>query len=383
MWQVARMDTRVLETLDPLCAASTASEVYAATVDAAAQVLDADVCEIAIADGDTLTIRAASSQRPGATSRPYSLHTSIPGRVVSRGRGCVVDDRLDTRSTTAEPSRSPNDPPVYRSLLCLPFGEDGVFVGKATTPGRFAESDRETAGRLVSAATAALTRIEADDQNVGANGGSQPTDSQSDRLEAIVEILSHDVKSPLTVAQGSLELIESTEELEHLDRATAAISRIEELIDNVVLLARTGDHDDTMRPVELATILDRIMTMLPTEEATIELEATGTVLASEQGLRHILENIIKNAITHAGPSVTIRIGLTSEGIYVEDDGPGIPPDQRDRVFERGVSTADGHSGLGLSIARRVASAHGWSLSLTESSDGGARFEIAGVATTPA
>ena len=68
----------------------------------------------------------------------------------------------------------------------------------------------------------------------------------------------------------------------------------------------------------------------------------------------------------------------SDGFYVEDDGPGIPEGERERVFEDGYSTVEGGTGFGLNIVREIARAHGWEVRVTESAAGGARFEISGV-----
>jgi signal transduction histidine kinase len=78
----------------------------------------------------------------------------------------------------------------------------------------------------------------------------------------------------------------------------------------------------------------------------------------------------------------VTIGSLDGGFYVEDDGPGFPTDDVDQVLEAGYSTASESIGLGLSIVRRIAEAHGWSLSLVEGDAGGARFEFTGVDVVP-
>jgi signal transduction histidine kinase len=74
--------------------------------------------------------------------------------------------------------------------------------------------------------------------------------------------------------------------------------------------------------------------------------------------------------------LTVRVGpLDVEGFYVADNGPGIDPSRRDRIFELGHTDADGGSGLGLAIVREIADAHGWAVDVTDGADGGARFEL--------
>jgi signal transduction histidine kinase len=85
-------------------------------------------------------------------------------------------------------------------------------------------------------------------------------------------------------------------------------------------------------------------------------------------------------VEHGGSDVTVRVGTLDDrpGFYVEDDGPGIPEEVREEVFDRGVTTDDDGTGFGLAIVREIAEAHGWTVRATESDAGGARFEFTGV-----
>ncbi|WP_082146639.1 sensor histidine kinase KdpD [Halostagnicola sp. A56] len=87
------------------------------------------------------------------------------------------------------------------------------------------------------------------------------------------------------------------------------------------------------------------------------------------------EKDTSNAIEHGGSDVTVWVEPIESGFAVEDDGPGIPPADFDRIFEAGYSSERTGTGLGLSIVEQIAEAHGWSVRPTENSDGGARFEI--------
>jgi len=76
--------------------------------------------------------------------------------------------------------------------------------------------------------------------------------------------------------------------------------------------------------------------------------------------------------------VKIRIGTLDSGFYLADDGPGIPADEREAVFESGYTTSEDGTGLGLRIVKRIVEAHGWEIESTNSASGGAGFEITGV-----
>lgn len=75
---------------------------------------------------------------------------------------------------------------------------------------------------------------------------------------------------------------------------------------------------------------------------------------------------------------SIPLEPDTDGFYIEDDGPGIPAEEREKVFNAGYLTAESGTGLGLNIVKRVAEAHGWEINITESSLGGTRFEITGI-----
>ena len=87
-----------------------------------------------------------------------------------------------------------------------------------------------------------------------------------------------------------------------------------------------------------------------------------------------------DAVSHGG-DVTVRVGPSTDGFFIADDGCGIPPEERGEVFEYGYSTHGG-TGLGLPVVRSIAVAHGWEVSVAEGSDGGARIEFAGVRADP-
>ncbi len=92
----------------------------------------------------------------------------------------------------------------------------------------------------------------------------------------------------------------------------------------------------------------------------------------------MLENLFRNAIDHAGPAVTVRVHKTDRGFAIADDGPGIPPEERHRVFDVGYSTSTNGTGFGLQIVEQVVEAHGWDVHVIDGPAGGARFEITGV-----
>jgi PAS/PAC sensor hybrid histidine kinase (EC 2.7.13.3) len=105
---------------------------------------------------------------------------------------------------------------------------------------------------------------------------------------------------------------------------------------------------------------------------------TARVQADGRAFTRLLENLLKNALDHGGETVTV--GRLSDGFYLADDGPGIPEDVRQEVFDPGYSTkaeTDG-TGFGLTSTHQIALAHGWKIAAVDGNDGGARFEVTGV-----
>jgi PAS domain S-box-containing protein len=201
---------------------------------------------------------------------------------------------------------------------------------------------------------------------------------QNERLEDFTGIVSHDLRNPLNIAEGRLDLAREKCENKHLDTIDGALERMNALIDELLAQAHQRGEIDDFEPVDLATMTKTCWQNVDTGEATLAVDVDRVVLADEIRLRQLLENLLQNGIKHGGETVTITIGEVDDGFHIEDDGPGIPADERDDVFEAGYSTSEEGTGYRLSIMKQVADAHGWGVNLTDSSGGGARFEVTGV-----
>ncbi|GAB3692642.1 PAS domain S-box protein [Halorubrum pallidum] len=197
---------------------------------------------------------------------------------------------------------------------------------------------------------------------------------RNDQLDRFTSVVSHDLRGPIQVARGRLDLLREECDSEHIEDIDAAHRRMDALIEDLLALAR-DEAETTVEPVELATVAAECWTTAPTESATLDIRSTKTIEADVDQLRQLLENLMRNAVEHGGDAVTVRVGDTDDGFFVEDDGSGIPATERDSVFEPGHTTTDEGTGLGLHIVRQVVEAHGWEITLTTADGGGARFEI--------
>lgn len=206
------------------------------------------------------------------------------------------------------------------------------------------------------------------------------------RLETVAYILRHDIRNPLSVALGYLDVL--TEMVDgHADtigRIRDALERIEDILSDASVVAHQPSLDD-LDVVSLSTASETAWGNVETEDATLAVVESFEFEADRTVLGNLLENLFRNAVSHAGPDVTVTVGRLDDGggFYVADDGPGIPEFQHDIAFTAEFTTGDAadHAGLGLVIVAGIADAHDWDVTLTESDTGGARFEFRGV--TPA
>jgi signal transduction histidine kinase len=211
---------------------------------------------------------------------------------------------------------------------------------------------------------------------------------KNERLDEFASVVSHDLRNPLTVARGFTQTARQDDDVSKLDRVEDAHERMDRMLEELLALARAGFDRGDAEPVDLSKLArDAWRTVdTPAMELVVEPDAP-TVPGDEATLRQALENLFRNAAEHAVPddpapatAVTVTVGGLPDGFYVADDGPGIPAEEREQVFEHGFTTSGDGTGFGLSIVQQVFEAHNWTVRVAEGSDGGARFEVRDVAT---
>ncbi len=264
-----------------------------------------------------------------------------------------------------------------RGAVYIPIGEYGTISIADTTPGEFDESDVEIAQILAAAAEAALYRVKQQ----------ETVERQNERLDNFTSVVSHDLRNPLSVATGRLKLLEEECECgaEHVEGIEDALDRMETLIDDLLALAWENRNVADREPISLRTVVEDSWANVETGESTLVVEVDRTIEGDESRLKQLFENLIRNAVEHGETNsrtrsggVTVTVGERSGGFYVEDDGPGIPEDEYETVFEVGYSSSPTGNGFGLAIVNEIVEAHNWQITATEGTDGGARFEITGV-----
>ena len=209
---------------------------------------------------------------------------------------------------------------------------------------------------------------------------------QNERLERFAGVVSHDLRNPLTIASGYTQLLAETTDMNHITTIEDAHNRMGTIIDRLLTLTKAGETiaESELARVDLRTHAQLAWEVTDTPDATLSIEISGPYMidANPDILQHIFENLFRNVTDHNDGPVTVTVGtlvsnLSAEpiGFYIADDGDGLPSDSQEELFEYGYSTNQSGTGLGLSIVQDFVTAHGWAVTATTSSSGGAQFEI--------
>jgi len=259
-------------------------------------------------------------------------------------------DSFEMEVVTKDGERIPHE----NHFALLPFDEDGRFQGSVGVL------------RNISERRARERELE----------------RQNERLEEFASVVSHDLRNPLNVAVGYLELLQEDYDDDRLDRLADSHERMATIVEDVLTLAREGDDVEDPDPVALRAMARQAWATVDSKAATLGATGDVTVVADDVRLQRLFENLFRNAIDHGGADVTVTVGPLADesGFYVADDGPGIPDEDREEVFQSGYTAAAGGTGFGLAIVRRIADAHGWDVRIADGDSGGARFEFTGVET---
>jgi two-component system OmpR family sensor kinase len=220
-------------------------------------------------------------------------------------------------------------------------------------------------------------------------------DEAFSRQRQFVSDASHELRTPLTAIRGQLEVLARQErpgEAEVRRVAKVALTeteRIERLVEDLLTLARI-DEEAPLRPARIALgpYLGRFAEAGP-GGVTLGTVPQGTLPADPERLTQVVRNLVANARRYAGPGGRVELSAVADGerltVRVDDDGPGVPPAERERVFDRfqrseaSRDRGTGGSGLGLAIARSIVELHGGRIWIEDSPLGGARvaFELTG------
>jgi signal transduction histidine kinase len=288
-------------------------------------------------------------------------------------------------------------------ILLLACGTVWLVVGRALRP---VERIRRTVTEIGAADLSQRVPEPASRDEIGElartmNGMLARLEDSSMRQRRFVADASHELRTPLAAIRTALEV-----GLAHPDRApwvqiaqraARQSERLEALVQQLLLLARSDDRHllQTRRSVAIAPLLQEVRSSSGVPRVPVEFReaapdvagvaaAEVLVLGDPEQLERMVRNVLDNAIRHARHRVESRIDTAEPDIVrieIADDGPGIPVEERERVFDRFVrldasrERGSGTSGLGLAIAKEIAIAHGGSITIGEAPAGGALVRI--------
>jgi len=196
-----------------------------------------------------------------------------------------------------------------RSLMVLPTGDYGTVAIGETEPEAFDDTD-EFLARIL--ATAAETAFQSTARTRRLHERSAELERQNDRLEEFASVVSHDLRNPLNVAQGRVDLARHECDSDHLEAAARAHDRMEALISDLLALARQGESVNEPDAVRLAAVVNNCWGNVETADADLSVETDLRVRADESRLRQLFENLIRNAIEHGGDEAAVRVGETAD-----------------------------------------------------------------------
>ncbi|TQQ79608.1 hybrid sensor histidine kinase/response regulator [Halonotius roseus] len=359
-----RTTRRLLEATTPESAADI-------VIDGLESAFDFDTAGIWLATDDQLEPVAQTERGQTLIDEPpiYSpAKESLSWTAFEEGTTRRIDSMAD------HSDRANAETPISSELI-VPLGEYALLNIGSTEPAAFSDADAERVQLWADTVTEAFGRI---DQLQRLKAREDELTRQRDRLDQFASVVSHDIRNPINVASGRLKLAAEECDSEQLEIIDRALTRMEELIDDALVLARQGQTVGETEAVALADLVAQCWGTVATADATIDCRSDAIIRADRSRLADVFENLFRNSVEHGDSDVSITVGTTESGFYIADDGPGIPADDRERIFETGYSTETDGTGFGLAIVREIVEAHGWEIGVVDSEGGGARFEITGV-----
>jgi signal transduction histidine kinase len=303
--------------------------------------------------------------------RVYERDTSVQWNAIETGRMLVFQSVADIEDGVRRPGDG--------SMMVVPLTGYGVLTLGSPEPRSIDERDRQLARVFGANIETAAERVE---QLRALERRERRLEAKTERLERFASKLGHELRNPLNVIAGKVDLARQTGDPSHFDDLEQSVTRMTKLVDDLLAFAREGEIQVDPEWLDLGGLSTDCWHAVPTEEAALRVESTATIRGDADRVRQVLQNLFRNAVEHAGKGVTVTVGTLPEGFYVEDDGKGIPPSKRDRILETGETAKAHWTGIGLRVVSEIAEAHDWTVQVGESDDGGARFEFRGVECGP-
>jgi len=204
---------------------------------------------------------------------------------------------------------------------------------------------------------------------------------QTAHLDDIEQAVRTAIVDPVERVRQELDVGTERDDADRLADARRSVETVERAARAVRRLARDSQPPTELETVDVGGVAEETWQALDPEQATLSVELDEVTVADRGRLKDLYEALFENALNHAGPAVTVRIGSHNDGFFVEDDGPGVDPAETERVLDVGYSSVGRAAGLGLPLVAHVADSFGWVTTVCEGTDGGFRVEFSGLAGT--
>ena len=373
---------------------------------AQAQVLSADGATVLAATRGLAGYEAVYTLAPGSDTpvRHPAADPGLGGELQAFAMRATVDGRsveIVTLTTTTTLGQI-NETFAHLLLIGVPAilllasGTVWLVVGRALRP---VEQIRRTTTEITAADLSRRVPEPAAHDEIGElartmNGMLARIEDSAVRQRRFVADASHELRTPLAAIRTTLEVglahPRHAPWQEIAERAMRQSTRLESLVEQLLLLARSDDRAlvQTPRPVALEPLIRELCASTAAARVPVEFRPTAAdpawVLGEPEQLERLVRNILDNAIRHARHRVTLSVEAAAPAtvaIEIADDGPGIPAHERERVFDRFVrldasrERGSGTSGLGLALAKEIATAHDGSITITDAPGGGTLMRI--------
>ncbi len=386
--------------------ARTWDELLETVVDGTRDALRADVSSLYLLDRDGLNLTLAATNgldkfQIGRARVPFG--EGVTGRVAAERQPTVIPDvRADPRFLWV---RGIDQRRFVASMLSVPLVWHEQVVGvlnvQTEEPREFAASDVEQLSAIADLLAGIVERVRLQEE----------AERRADELKAIdaaraelIALVTHELRTPLAVVRAYTDLLgeepmldgrKSRDPTRRRQRAAwhrgalEQVERLDRLVDAVLASVRPAEDAPApaLEPVDVGEVIGFVVEslgpILDRHHPTVSVPVRRHALADPGRLRQILEHLVENAVKYAPPDTPIAIAAElvegSVRIGVADEGPGIPEEWRDRIFEpyarHDTRTARG-SGIGLYAAKRLAESMGARLWCEPAAGGGARFVLA-------
>jgi signal transduction histidine kinase len=293
---------------------------------------------------------------------------------------CVITDH---NSQTIDSTRLLDRVSDQTSVIVVPTNGSSSLATAVYAKGAAGYIDRNTSDTATDILVNTIKKHTAEE-----TASNSSLAEENKRLEEFVSFVSHELNNPIQKSKSGLDLIAAECDSKYIDEVDETLDRMEELVDDLLSVAKYGYNSPDVTDIDLREVI--VDSWPESTTAAIDVESSLPIIKAEESLvKQIFENLFRNAIEHGGPNIQVRVGVLdppatdasdSVSIYIADNGPGIDPEARSKIFEFGHTDSRDGTGLGLAIVDRIVETFGWQITVTESRDGGARFELHGIPT---